>query len=589
VSQSSRLLLSVLVVALCLSSPAVGIRSQTPDSDQPLVIQGGSIVDVVRGTLIPNSVVVIEGERITHIGTAGQMTVPANAHVIRADGKFVMPGLWDAHNHTRDFDAVLHINHGTTSVMDMGNLLDWIMVQAEGRMSGELFGPRIFPDGMVIAGRIGPHEWAPKTVEEARWAARKDIEAGATFLKVYQEATPEMVKAVAEEAHKAGLNLHGHLRVTDAREAALAGINALAHISGISAATVPPEYSAKVRKRESPFRELGYSGGLNSYLDDTSKYDDLIKLLVEKGIKIEPDIIAMYKGVYPQWEKFEAEDHMVVAKYQEGIRVSDDFWKNWATGFPYDRSNPETMARLKKGLENHNLFARKFVAAGGKTLTGTDAWGIMLPGLALWHEMELEVDAGLPILAVLQGATINPAEFVHQEKNLGTVEAGKLADVIVLGRNPLQNISNIRSLETVIQHGKIQKLGYKYPYEQYNPIPRPFYPTTSVLQRPFLTTVSPVAIPRGSADVILTIQGRDFNEQNRVLWNNVDLEVVKFGDTEMQVRIRANLLKQVGTYRIHMMTGGREPEDSYNYIGVLVSFGKRFETRYNGQTMKPEY
>lgn len=192
------LLLSFSIVAALIGVP---LRAQTP---RTLAVVGGTIVDVRTGKLIPNSVILIQEDRITQVGTVGNLAVPPDARTIKADGKFVMPGLWDSHQHTRDFDGLLDINHGVTSVMDMGNVLDWIVTMADVRAKGLSYGPRIFPDGMVIGGRLGPHEWNVKTPEQARWAAQTNIEAGVAFLKVYQEATPEIVKVAAEEAHKAG-------------------------------------------------------------------------------------------------------------------------------------------------------------------------------------------------------------------------------------------------------------------------------------------------------------------------------------------------------------------------------------------------
>jgi hypothetical protein len=233
------------------------------------------------------------------------------------------------------------------------------------------------------------------------------------------------------------------------------------------------------------------------------------------------------------------------------------------------------------------LFAKKYALAGGKLFVGTDNYYHAMAGLAVWHEMELLADGGVPPLKILQAATINPAEFVHQDKNLGTLEAGKLADVIILGKNPLENISNIRSLEMVIQHGKVQTLGYQSNYRIV--IPRPYLPVNGQLPVPHITSVQPVAVPVGTKDLVVTVKGKNFNKLNRVLWDDVDLTVVQFSPTEVKVAVPVDLVSRLGTWKIHMITGGRVAQESDNNQEVMVSLGKRIENRWNGQKMSAEW
>jgi imidazolonepropionase-like amidohydrolase len=556
---------------------------QTPAAPSALVLRGGTVVDPRSGRLQPDSIVVMQGERITAVGAASSVPVPAGAQVIDATGKFILPGLWDSHAHTRDLDGILYLNHGVTSTMDMGNILDWILVMQETRAKGRSFGPRIFPDGMVIAGRLGPHEWNVEDVEQARWAAHTNIESGVSFLKVYQEATPELLAAVADEAHKAGLNLHGHIRKSDAREAILAGIDALAHGSGIAAATSPPAAVARIKSGEMS-REIGSSAVAANYLQDPAMFDSLIALMVEHHTLLEPNIVYLFKGVYPQWDRYQLENHRL-ASSEHAPWIPEMFRRMWASDFAFRTPfppPPELLEKLQKGYANHRLFAKKFAAAGGNFLVGTDAWYQMVPGLSVWQEMELMVDAGIPPLKVLQAATINPAAFVHQDQDLGTVEAGKLADVIVLGKNPLQDIANIRSLQMVIQHGRVQELGYRNEYR--NPIPRPYQIVNGELPRPHVGSVEPSAVPMNTDNLVLTIKGKNFNAANRVLWDDVDLRVLSLTPTEITVAVPIDVVREPGTRRIHMITGGRVQQESENFADVLVTFGRTFKQRWNGQT-----
>ena len=547
-----------------------------------LVVRGGSLIDPRTGNTLPNATIVIRGDRIESVGA--NAPVPADADVVNATGKFVLPGLWDSHAHTRDFDGTLYLNHGVTSTMDMGNILDWIHVLAEAREKQQSVGPRIFPQGMSISGTHGQHQWNARTPDEARWAARENIKAGAAFLKVYQHATPEIVKAVAEEADKAGLNLAGHLVATDARTAVEAGLRLVAHGSGIAAATVrDPAVATRIKRRE--MRELyGGSAATSNGLQDPAMFDDLIKLMVEKNVRYEPNIVQQFRGLYAQWDRFQLENHRL-SMLPELHFIPEMFVRMWATDFPYDPypAPPELFARLKKGYENHMLFTKKFAAAGGKLTVGSDAYYHMVPGLSVWQEMEMMAEAGVLPLQILQAATVNPAEFVHKDKDLGTVESGKLADLIVLRKNPLENIANIRTLDTVVQHGKVQPLGYRKDYRV--EIPRPYQRVNSSLPLPYISAIEPAAIPIGTENLVLTITGRDFNEENRVLWQDKDLQVLEVTPTVTKVAVPRAFVAAPGTFKVHMVTGGRVHAPSITFGEVMVTFGRTFKQRWNGQTL----
>lgn len=575
---------SILAVGILAIFGASRTQSQQAPSNS-LVVRGVTIVDVESGKLVPNSDIVVDGERITQIGPSGSVNVPNDAQVVDATGKFITPGLWDTHAHTRDYDGALNIHHGVTSTMDMGNLMDWILALQEARAKQMSFGPRIFPDGMVIAGTLGPHEWNVKTVEEARWAAQQNIAAGVSFLKVYANATPDMIKAVVEEAHKAGLNVHGHIAASNAREAVLAGENAIAHGSGIAAATMTPEGVAQAKAAGI---RPGESFGEIEAFEDPAMFDDLIKLMVDRKVFLEPNIVGVFHGAYPQWDKYELEQHRLSRNPDLGY-LPEMYVRMWFTDFtfhPYPPT-PELHERLLKALANHQLFTRKFVAAGGKILVGTDNYYHVPAGLGVWEEMELIANAQVPPLAILQGATINPATFVHQDKNLGTIALGKLADMDIFAKNPLDDISNVRTLETVIQHGKLQDRTFRSNYRE--PIPRPYLPVNGALPRPYISSIQPIDVPMGNASVTITIKGHDFNRLNHVMWENIELKVVNVTRTELTAIVPSELLRTPGTYKLQMITGGRVHQLSFNFEEMMVTFGRKFEQRWNGQKLSPEF
>lgn len=590
--------IGVVVLAVAL---AVGLRSagQAPapaQSGGAILIQGGTVINVRTGALQPNTAVLIENGRISRVGAGGP--APAGVTVINASGKYILPGLWDSHAHTRDYDGDLNINHGVTSTMDMGNLMDWIITLQEARDKEMWIGPRIFPQGMSIGGTLGPHQWNAKTVDEAIFGAKQNVAAGVSFLKVYQNATPEQIKAVAEVAHANGLNLTGHLAKSDAREAILAGIDGLAHGSGIPAATAPAEIAALIKAGRRPrgvaasaeAEDLNPDGPMAYAYMDPAKFDDLIKLMREHDVRLEPNIVQVFHGIYPKWDQYQLETHRLAMRPELAyMRENYEMYvRMWDTDFTFKYpATPELLAKLRHGLEMQQLFAKKYAAAGGKLFIGTDNYYHAMAGLAVWHEMELLADAGVPALNIIQAATINPAEWVHRDKDLGTVEAGKLADLIIVGRNPLENVSNIRTLDTVIQHGKVQKLGYQSDYRVL--IPRPYLPVNSALPLPHIASVSPVAVPMNTKDLVVTIKGVNFNPLNRVLWDDIDVHVVNFSPTELKVAVPQDLVSRLGTWKLHMITGGRVHQPGDNYAEVMVTISKRIEQRWNGQKMSAEW
>jgi len=196
-------------------------------------------------------------------------------------------------------------------------------------------------------------------------------------------------------------------------------------------------------------------------------------------------------------------------------------------------------------------------------------------------------DAQIPNLAILQGATINPAVFVHQDKNLGTIEVGELADMDIFNKNPLDEITNVRTLETVIQHGKVQDRVFHSDYRE--PIPRPYLPVNGELPRPYISSVQPSAVPIGTRTLTIAIKGHDFDVLDHVMWEDVQLKVTSFSPTEIIAVVPDELLRRAGTYKVQMITGGRVHQSSYNFQEVMVTFGRKFDQRWNGQKLSVEF
>ncbi|MGH9786451.1 MAG: amidohydrolase family protein, partial [Terriglobia bacterium] len=233
----------ILILAALLAASPDRVVAQS----QILVIEGATLIDGTGRTPIRDSVIVIEGSRIKAVGTKGNLSVPAQATVIRAEGKTVLPGLIDGHIHFLDFMPPMFLHFGVTTVIDTANPTEWIVAQREALRKGRIKGPRLFTTGWVIDGPVeranmlhsterGGYRTHVSTTEEARVVVRNTIRQGVDAVKVHEGLTPELLGAVVDEAHKAGLEVVGHAE--DAREATLAGFRFAEHQYSITHSTV---------------------------------------------------------------------------------------------------------------------------------------------------------------------------------------------------------------------------------------------------------------------------------------------------------------------------------------------------------------
>ena len=299
---------------------------------QSIVIEGGMLIDGTGRTPISDSVVVIEGDRITAVGRRGSVRIPAGAQVIDGRGKTVLPGLFDSHIHYADFMPELLMAHGVTSIIDTGNRLEWILAQRDGINAGKIFGPRIFPAGWLIANHSSevarierdratgyirrpglknlpesvkgkdlaaaiettrllalsnpglpmmPEVVEVSDVASAREMVRLLAQRGVAFIKTHGSVTLEQIKAITEEADKFGLSVVSHSDGgIDAREAVEAGVDVLIHLRGIAEATVSdPKLLAELKAGQF---KLGTGGGVYHYAMDPgpSRYSLWASVLV---------------------------------------------------------------------------------------------------------------------------------------------------------------------------------------------------------------------------------------------------------------------------------------------------------------------
>ena len=440
----------LLLVGLCAS----GILAQTKPDDSTLIIADVNIVDVATGTVRPDMTVVIEKGRISSILKLARTESLTAPRIVEGRGKYLIPGLWDMHVHTmfgdwipgsKEVSLPLFVANGVTGVRDMGGNLDTLLAWRKEIAAGTLIGPR-----MVIAGPMldGPKPRFPDSVqltspEQARKAV-DDLKArGADFIKVQSFIHRDEYFAVADEAKKQHIVLVGHVPdVIRASEASDAGQKSIEHFTGVfEGCSTREDDFLKGPKTPKQF--------LDSY--DESKCKALIAQFARNHTWQVPTLV---------WERGQWLVDVTDFSHWPEIQYAPQSWqkKSWPTFIKSIEKELDTDpvdARrqfVKKELE----MTRAMHNAGVQFLAGTDtaAAVAVLPGFSLHTELEYFVEAGLTPAESLRTATLNPAIFFGEEADRGTVAQGKVADLVLLNANPLEDIHNTRKISAVIMNGR---------------------------------------------------------------------------------------------------------------------------------------
>ncbi len=456
-----------LVVLLLLSSVETSVSGSSP---QVIVIEGGTLIDGEGGPPVENSVIVVTGNRITAVGKRGRVSYPRGVHIIQANGKYVMPGLIDLHVHYQAWQGELYLAHGVTSVKDTGNPVEWLEAQSGAIADGRTAGPRLFYTGNSLTSppAIKDHHIGLETPEMGRRAVRILKEHGAVAIKVHQQITPELLRAICDEAHKLGLPVTGHLRRIGAREAALEGIDGLEHATGIPRSSgAHPE----LLKGDNPENDLvGYYDDLYEAAEMIEgNFSPLIKLLVKRKVAISPTLITWFRVASDHRADYARED-AEYAKIEALGYVPERVRSQWRSSSIFEPKDARDLERFRTAYFKMSRFLKQFHEAGGMVLAGS-ATVDNIPGLSMHREMELMTELGLSPREVIETATRRNAEFLHKDKEIGTIAVGKLADILVVERNPLEDVKNVGRIMVVMQNGIVVDTRYHADYAM--PVPRP--------------------------------------------------------------------------------------------------------------------
>jgi imidazolonepropionase-like amidohydrolase len=456
----------VALLLLLLSRGTMFAQTTAAPPARPLVFTHVTVVDVTGGPSKSGLTVIVAGGRIAAVGKTGKLPVPRDAQIIDATGKFLIPGLWDMHVHALHkprFETFLPllVANGVTGIRDMATHTSLEEVNRWRREigAGSRIGPRIFAAGRLLD---GPNPQFPtvaiaiKDEAEARNAVRLMKEQGADFIKVYSSLHRDAFYAIADEAKKQGLPFAGHLPTSvTACEASNAGQKSFEHMLGWFESCSTK--SARIEQRENATPAArGQSGPVLAFLkqvDDAERFDDkeaveLTRIFLKNDTWLTPTLSAREAATYID-EKISGNDFRL--KY-----ILPAMKENWKGSNIFSQATAEQLAKLKSGFSTKLKAIDRVRRAGGRFLAGTDT-GVpyIFPGFSLHDELALFVKAGLTPLEALQTATINPAKFLGREKELGAIEKGMLADLVLLDANPLADISNTKKINAVVVNGRL--------------------------------------------------------------------------------------------------------------------------------------
>jgi len=441
--------------ALALLFPFIlSLSARHRSLEGTLVITDVNVVDVRSGEVRADQIVIIVKNRITAVGPQKQTRYPRRARAINGQGAYLIPGLWDMHVHlvfgdwfplAQQITLPLLVANGITGVRDMGSELETVQSWRNEIEAGRLLGPRIMTSGPMLDGPKPrfPSSMAIATPEDGRRAVNGLKQAGVDFIKLQSLIPRDAVFAIADEARKQELPFEGHVPDSvRASEMSEAGMHSFEHLIGIFEGSSPLEDQfLKGDKTEARF--------LASY--DPERAATLARLLAKNQTWQCPTLVWERGGNLIDATDFSKDPR---AKYVPA------YWKNqtWKkfTEQVESEFNTDDLDTRRKFLEKELEVVQLLHKAGVPFLAGTDTPpGVYIfPGFSLHEELQRFVAAGFTPLEALQTATINPARFFQLEDQLGTIENGKVADLVFLDGNPLADIGNSQKVSGVVVNGR---------------------------------------------------------------------------------------------------------------------------------------
>ena len=433
----TRLTAFLLGIGVLVSPVGQGVAQEAP----AIVIEDVTVIDVDLGERVENRTVVVSGNRIASVRPATGADSPPGARVLDGRGKFLIPGLWEMHAHAFEHYGIdydfsmdmykLFLAQGVTGVRDMGSYLGQLLAGKRRIASENLPAPRVVASGPFLetapSRRFGP-EHMVYTPEEARSAVDSLVAGGIDFLKIHNGLTKDIHDAALDQARQHHLTVAGHVpRDITIMDASDSGMRSIEHLTPLVIACRDDDVVGR-GESETPIEM------------NEAACRAAIEHLARNGTFVTPTM--MYTAALTEGSPGVSEERL---RYLKPAKQDT---------YP---PPPIYADRAMRNLhEFHEQLTRMLVEGGVTILAGTDTGSFYrLPGFALHDELALLVEAGLSPLQALRAATLNPALYFDRRGDLGTVEPGKLADLVLLDADPLEDISNTTRISAVIADGEL--------------------------------------------------------------------------------------------------------------------------------------
>jgi Amidohydrolase family len=422
-----------------------------------IIIRHINIVDVKTGTIQPNRIVYIKGNKIDAIEKDNDKNRRSFKGEIEGTNKYLIPGLWDMHTHdvgwlignaADSFITPIMLANGITGMRDMWGSKDAIALRdsvnrnlmiAPRMLVGSpiVNGPRVFSQAAVTITNI---KEVPGIVDSLQ-------REGYDFIKVYSFLRHDLFFALAKYCKEKRIPFEGHVPIgVSAENASSAGMRSLEHLFGlrksfsITGEKLIPQWEAKMLDTSVSQFEVLLESESSAHPFDTTIAKKVTATIVANGTFVVPTLVAC-KGY-----TFDRDSLMQSASMQYVPKALKQYWYEARAMLSFEKDMLQNFSQMLTFVHEQKL----------NIMAGTDTGNpFVIPGFSLHDELELYVRAGLTPLEALQTATLNPAIFLHLEKELGTVTKGKLADLVILDQNPLRNIKNTRRIHAIIMNGHL--------------------------------------------------------------------------------------------------------------------------------------
>ncbi len=397
-------------------------RQVPPEKTGSFAIVGATLVDATGRAPVPDSVLIVRDGRIAAAGPRSQVAIAKGIAVVDARGQTLLPGLWEMHTHYTGVEfGPAYLAAGVTTARDCGGEFELLVAMRDAIDKRHGLGPRLLLAGLIDAGPDAFGAVTAETPEQARAVVARYQAANFQQLKLYTYLEPEIIRILSAEAHRMGMTVTGHVpRAVDTFQGIEDGMDQINHLNYVS----------------SMMRPAGSRGPIDF---DSEQAHKAIAFLKEHNTVVDPTA---------SWGEMAGHSKDVaVASFEPGISKAPYTLSSKYLGLGAPATESERYhSRMKENIAVIGALHR----AGVTIVPGSDT-GLL--GYGLHRELELYVQAGMTPLEAIQSATIVSARAMKLDREVGTVEPGKRADLILVDGNPLENISDIRKVSRVVANG----------------------------------------------------------------------------------------------------------------------------------------